>query len=90
MRALLLTKGLEPKTHEGALSLFGSHFVKQGIFKPSDSHTFARLMKYREEADYNPAYIFTSDDYREFQKDVTGLVRKILDHLNARGYGKNE
>jgi hypothetical protein len=32
-RALLLTKGLEPKSHdEGALRLFGLHFVKEGIF----------------------------------------------------------
>src|SRR3972149_6000706 len=30
VRALLLTKGLEPKSHEGALRLFGLHFVKKG------------------------------------------------------------
>jgi len=31
VRALLLGKGLEPKTHEGALRLLGLHFVKPGI-----------------------------------------------------------
>jgi len=31
IRALLLTKGLEPKSHEGALRLFGLHFVKPKI-----------------------------------------------------------
>jgi len=32
VRGLLLTKGLEPKSHEGALRLFGLHFVKPGAF----------------------------------------------------------
>lgn len=63
IRTLLLTKGLESKSHEGALRLFGLHFVKSGIFEPADSHIFSRLMKYREEADYNPLYIFTHEDF---------------------------
>ncbi len=52
VRALLLTKGLEPKSHEGALRLFGLHFVKEGLFMAQDSHVFSKLMKFREEADY--------------------------------------
>ena len=32
VRGLLLTEGLEPKSHEGALRLFGLHFVKPGAF----------------------------------------------------------
>ncbi|MDI6765256.1 MAG: HEPN domain-containing protein [Bacteroidota bacterium] len=51
MKALLLSEGSEPKTQEGALTLFAKHFVKTGVFAPQDSHTFSRLMKYREEAD---------------------------------------
>jgi uncharacterized protein (UPF0332 family) len=38
IRAILLTKGLEPKSHEGALRLFGLHFVKQGVFEAKDSY----------------------------------------------------
>lgn len=55
IRALLLTRGLEPKSHEGALRLFSLHFVKEGPFEAKASHIFSKLMKYREEADYNPA-----------------------------------
>src|SRR3990172_1979576 len=68
--AVLVTKGLEPKSHEGALRLFGLHFVKKGIFSPSDSHIFSKLMKYREEADYNPTYTFTKEDFTEFKKEA--------------------
>ncbi len=55
VRALLLTEGLEPKSHEGALRLLSLHFVKEGIFEAQVAHTFSKLMKYREEADYNPS-----------------------------------
>jgi len=40
VRALLLTKGLEPKSHEGALRLFSLHFIKAGIFDIKSSHIF--------------------------------------------------
>ena len=86
VRAMLLTNGLEPKSHEGALRLFGLHFVKQGIFEPEDSHVFSRLMKYRQEADYNPSYVFTPEDFIEFRKEAEMLIQKITSRLEQEGY----
>ena len=86
VRALLLTKGLEPKSHEGALRMFGLHFVKESILEPRDSHVFSRMMKFREEADYNPSYVFTTEDFLEFKKDVQELSGKIETFLSKKGY----
>ena len=86
VRAVLLTKGLESKSHEGTLRLFGLHFVKQGKFDPKDSHVFSRLMKYRQEADYNPSYIFTPEDFIEFKKEAEMLIQKITSRLKQEGY----
>ena len=86
VRALLLTRGLEPKNHEGALRLFGLHFVKSGLFEAKDSHIFSRLMKYREEADYNPSYTFTREDFTEFKNDADGLIQKITTHPKGINY----
>jgi uncharacterized protein (UPF0332 family) len=86
VRALLLTKGLEPKSHEGALRLFGLHFVKQGILEAKDSHVFSKLMKYRQEADYNPSYTFTPQDYVEFKKDAEAVIEKIRSRIKEEGY----
>jgi len=86
VRAILLTKGLEPKSHEGALRLFGMHFVKQGVFEAKDSHVFSKLMKYREEADYNPSYVFTPEDFVEFKKEAELLMQKITSRLKEEGY----
>ncbi|MGA1864257.1 MAG: HEPN domain-containing protein [bacterium] len=86
IRALLLTKGLEPKSHEGVLRIFSLHFVKEGPFDTKDAHLFARLMKYREEADYNPVYEFIEEDFVEFKKELECLSDKINEYLKERGY----
>ena len=86
VRALLLTKGLEPKSHEGALRLFGLHFVKPGTFEAKDSHIFSKLMKYREEADYNPSYTFTLEDFTEFKNDAETVIQKIITRLREKDY----
>jgi uncharacterized protein (UPF0332 family) len=86
VRAMLLTKGLEPKSHEGALRLFGLHFVKQGIFEAEDSHVLSRLLKYRQEADYNLFYMFTPEDFIEFRKDAEGVILKMTSSLKQEAY----
>jgi uncharacterized protein (UPF0332 family) len=90
VRAMLLTKGLEPKSHEGALRLFGLHFVKKGVFEAEDSHVFSRLMKYRQEADYNPSYMFTREDFIQFRKEAERVMQKITFRLQEEGYLSND
>jgi hypothetical protein len=86
VRALLLTRGLEPKSHEGALRLFSLHFVNEGPFEVKASHIFSKMMKYREEADYNPAYIFASDDFVGLRKEAEDLSDRIKAYLKETGY----
>ena len=86
IRALLLTEGLEPKSHEGALRLFGLQFVKPGAFEAKDSHIFSKLMKFREEADYNPSYTFAPEDFTEFKSEAEGVIQKITHFLRNKGY----
>jgi uncharacterized protein (UPF0332 family) len=86
IRAVLLTEGLEPKSHEGALRLFGLHFVKPGLFEAKDSHIFSKLMKFREEADYNPSYTFAPEDFTEFKSEAEGLIQKITNYLKNKDY----
>jgi uncharacterized protein (UPF0332 family) len=85
VRALLFSKGFEPKTHEGALRLLGIHFIKTGILDPEISHIFARLMKYREEADYNPSYFFAEKDYVSFKKEADLLCIRVKEFLKKEG-----
>ena len=86
IKALLLTKGLEPKSHEGALRLLSLHFIKEGILEPNVAHIFSKLMKYIEEADYNPSYIFTKEDFYKFRKEAEILANIIRNYLMSKGY----
>ena len=86
VRALLLTLGLEAKSHEGALRLLSLHFVKTGRLEPEASHLFSRLMKYREEADYNPSYLFTVDDARKLRDEAAALASRIAELIRQSGY----
>lgn len=81
VRALLLSRGLEPKTHEGSVRLLGMHFIKPGIVDARASHILAKLMKYREEADYNPSYVFTKNDYAGFKEEAVVLHDSITKFL---------
>jgi hypothetical protein len=38
-------------------------------------------MKYREEADYNPSYSFTSEDYEDFREEVLAFTEHVKKYL---------
>jgi len=48
VRALLLSKALEPRSHDGALRLLGLHFVREGLMEKRAAQVFSKLMKFRE------------------------------------------
>lgn len=86
VRALLLSKGIEAKSHEGVLRLLSLYFVKEGVFEPKAAHLLSKLMKYREEADYNPAYTFTQEDFVEFEREVKMFSIKVSSYLQKQDY----
>ncbi|MCX7635374.1 MAG: HEPN domain-containing protein [Syntrophales bacterium] len=89
IRALLLSRGYEPRSHEGALRLLGLHFIQPGILQKEVAKIFAKLMKFREEADYNPISMFGKEDYEEFRKEAIALAEAVKgligDETNHRG-----
>jgi uncharacterized protein (UPF0332 family) len=81
IRALLITKGLEPRSHEAALRLLGLHFVREGLVEKRAAQIFSKLMKFREEADYNPVSMFTKEDFIDFKREAEELAALIGDFL---------
>jgi len=85
VRALLLTKGLEPKSHEGSIRLLAQHFEKDGPLPHGSANMLAKIMKFREEADYNTAISFTREDYLNLHQEAVGLataMRRIIDQAD--------
>ena len=81
VRALLLSKGLEPRSHDGALRLFGLHFVREGLMDRRAAQVFSKLMKFREEADYNPISMFTKEDFVAFKEEAEIFAASIKSYL---------
>jgi uncharacterized protein (UPF0332 family) len=81
IRALLITKGIEPRSHEGALRLFGLHFVREELLDKRTAQIFSKLMKFREEADYNPVSMFTKADFVDLKGEAEALAAIINKYL---------
>lgn len=73
--ALLLTEGLEARSHSGVANLLGLHFVKTGRLDAGDARLFARLQKYRVEADYSTEFVLTTPALEE---DLTACQAFVL------------
>lgn len=77
--ALLLTEGIEPRSHVGCASLLGLHFVKTGRMGPEDARLFARIQKYRIEADYGRDFVLTEAALREDLVSCQGFLDRVCE-----------
>lgn len=75
--ALLLTEGIEPRSHAGTTSLLGLHFVKTGRLGPDAARLFARIQKYRLEADYGRDFVLTEAALREDLVSCQGFLDRV-------------
>jgi uncharacterized protein (UPF0332 family) len=64
LRALLLSRGVEPKSHSGAIHLFNLEFVRGGDLPNTHNRLLGSLQRARELADYDAAVTFAPDDAR--------------------------
>ena len=80
-KALLLTKGMESKTHRGVVQLVGLHFVREGLLPPEAATLLSQLEDAREMGDYTPSAHFTETNAREMigrAKDFLESCRPVL------------
>lgn len=64
-RALLLSEGVEPKSHGGVQHMIHQLFVRTGRMEPSHARILQQLEGDRLEADYEPAAVYTEAMARE-------------------------
>jgi uncharacterized protein (UPF0332 family) len=64
-RALLLTEGIDPRTHGGVGAMLSLHFVVPGRLAAWHAKELARLEQFRTEADCNRFFVFTQEGAAE-------------------------
>ena len=85
--ALLLTEGIEPRSHTGVSQLLGLHFVKTGRLGSDDARLFARLQKYRIEADYSVDFVLTRQALDEDLAACRGFVERVRSVIASSPHG---
>ena len=83
--ALLLTQGLEARSHSGVANLLGLHFVKTGRLDAGDARLFARLQKYRVEADYSTEFVLTAAALEEDLAACHAFILRVRSAIASHG-----
>jgi len=85
-RALLLTLGLEPKTHRGVMALLEEHFERAGRLSRAAVSAFARLQTFRGLADYDSRARLPSERAVEEVVASRAFLDEAREVLRAAGY----
>ncbi len=86
VQALLQSRGIETRTHLGAIHLFGREFVNTGKLKATYTRLLASLQRQRELADYNAAVSFDPEDVRDHLDQVRGFGKDARELLRSEGH----
>ena len=86
LRALLLSRGVEPRTHAGAIHLFNTELVRPGLLPSSHNRLLAGLQRARELADYDAAVVFSLEDARAELREARELETAALEFLRREGW----
>lgn len=83
---VLLSQGLEAKSHRGVNALFSLHFVQTGKIDRKHLRLLSKTQKFREEADYNAEIDFNQADAEETLKDAEIFCLEMSHFLQKEGY----
>jgi uncharacterized protein (UPF0332 family) len=81
VRALVVSRGFDPRSHEGVETLFGLHLVRTGVVDVRYSKLLAHLQKFREQADYGPVLALAGEEVaRDLAavRDFASEARRLL------------
>ncbi len=86
LRALLLTRSVEARSHAGAIHLFNTELVKKGVMSAKHNRILSGLQRARELADYDAAVGFPPDDARTFIADAREFASAAELVLTTEGW----
>jgi uncharacterized protein len=75
--ALLIKNDIETQTHDGARTLFGLKFVKNGKIEKKMGKLFSKLFDYRQKGDYGDLFDFDEFTVKPLIPEVEGFLIEI-------------
>ncbi len=86
LRALLYARGVEPKSHAGALRMFNVEYVRPGVFPSTHNRLLVGMQRARELADYDAAVVFAAPDADASIADAEAFRADAMARLRADGW----
>lgn len=82
-QAALLTKELSFSSHKRAISAFGEHFVKTGIFPKEMGRELNRTFEKRQIGDYEYTFVISDDEAEQILRSGKEFVNTIASWLHT-------
>jgi uncharacterized protein (UPF0332 family) len=82
-RALLVSLGLEAKSHKAIVSMIGEHFVRPGRMSSAMGRLVSRMQRDREDADYTTGAVFTTDEAAQMIRDAEMFLAEAKHLIGA-------
>jgi uncharacterized protein (UPF0332 family) len=79
--ALLVTKGVETRTHRGTIQMLSLHFVRPGLLSEEAAGLISRLEDFRELSDYSAPVTFHEEDARAAIDRAEAFIEACRPHL---------
>ncbi len=81
MRALLALIHRDSKRHDGVITLFHKHFVKENLFPKEFNKIITQMKKLREEADYGDYVEVTKGEATDEIQQAEKFLKKVEEVL---------
>ena len=83
VKALLFSIDINTKTHQGAIIMFGKHFIKTGIFEKKYNNILSKALDQRIVGDYDIGTGIKIDLATEIVNDAHDFVAVVQEYLQA-------
>ena len=80
--ALLLSKNIISKSHNGNKQAFSNHFIKERIIPKQYGKIFAQLFTWRQKGDYDDLFDFDKEKILPYFEPVKNLIEIIDQKIN--------
>ena len=85
VKALLLTKNLDPKKHSGVISFFNRYFVKTKELERELADILKLAQKERISADYDEFYSASVEEARAQLENAEKFLQRVKELLQEKG-----
>jgi uncharacterized protein (UPF0332 family) len=86
IRALLFSRGIEPRSYQGAIRFLNTEFIRPGLLDSSHNRLIGGLQRARELADYDAAVTFSAEDAQAELDAARRFTRDALAVLTREGW----